>query len=131
MTDHEFLVEVLTIFAKAESHNDLLWNPVEGGIQLWANVSDVFAWGGSDAETITPDRLPVLRTALADLLAIGAEYWLAELYTARIRGMRPQGAAYPEADEPKVQALFNACGPERPLGLGNPKPIPAAKERTR
>lgn len=125
MTDYDFLVEVLTIFAKADSHDTLIWWPGHSGIELWANVSDVFAWGGSDAEAITPERLPVLRQAHADLVAAGSTAWLAELYAARIRGMRPQGAAYPTI--PAVQALLNACGPARAIGLGNPKPIPAAE----
>ncbi|MFI5831038.1 hypothetical protein ACIA6C_27955 [Streptomyces sp. NPDC051578] len=122
MTDHEFLVEVLTIFAKAESHDTLLWWAKGDSIELWANVSDIFDWGSADAEAITPDRLPILQQALADLIEAGSTAWLAELYAARIRGMRPQGAAYPAA--PGVQALLNACGPARATGLGNPKPIP-------
>lgn len=124
MTDPDFLVEVLTIFAKADSHDTLLWWPKPDGIELWANVSDIFAWGGADAEAITPDRMPALRKALADLTEAGSACWLAELYTARIRGMRPHGAAYPTNQA--VQKLLNACGPARDLGLGNPKPIPAA-----
>lgn len=124
MTDQDFLTEVLTIFAKAESHDTLLWWPRPDGMELWANVSDVFAWGGSDAEAITADRLPILRQALADLTEANATGWIAELYAARIRGMRPQGAAYPTSHD--AQRLFNACGPARSTGLGNPRPIPAA-----
>ncbi|MFC9821414.1 hypothetical protein ACFWG6_31040 [Streptomyces erythrochromogenes] len=125
MTDHEFLVEVLTIFAKADSHDYLYWVPGPDGLKLWANVNDVFFWGCADLEEITPDRLPVLQQAAADLLAAKEYGWIAELYAARIRGERPQGAAYPK--ELALQELFNACGPERLLGLGNPKPIPAAE----
>jgi hypothetical protein len=47
---------------------------------------------------------------------------LAELYAARIRKMRPQGAAYPE--RAATQALFDACGPERAIGFGNPRRPP-------
>ncbi|MER7734128.1 hypothetical protein ABTX80_24875 [Streptomyces erythrochromogenes] len=124
MTDPEFLVEVLAIFAKADSHDQLYWRPDTDGLKLWANVNDVFAWGCADLEEITVEQLPVLRQAASDLLAAKEYGWIAELYTARIRGERPQGAAYPT--QPALQALFNACGPERPLGLGNPKPIPTA-----
>lgn len=128
-TDPDFLVEVLTIFAKADSHDTLIWWPKPNGLELWARVSDVFAWGGSDAEAITPERLPVLRQALADATEAGSGGWIAELYAARIRGMRPQGAAYPTTAA--MQTLLNACGPARPLGLGNPKPIPAADGSSR
>lgn len=125
MTEPDFLVEVLTIFANAESHDTLLWWAKPDGIELWANVSDVFDWGSADAEAITPERLPALRQALVDLTEAHATGWIAELYAARIRGMRPQGASYPTSRA--AQALFNACGPERTCGLGNPKPIPAAE----
>ena len=33
--------------------------------------------------------------------------------------MRPQGAYYPESD-PETWPLFDDCGPEREVGLGNP-----------
>lgn len=124
MSEHEFLIEVLAIFAKADSHDTLLWTFRDDTLELWANVSDIFDWGSADGEAITPDRLPVLRQALADLALLNATGWIAELYAARLRGMRPQGAAYPTSHA--AQALFNACGPARPLGLGNPKSIPAA-----
>jgi hypothetical protein len=124
--EHEFLVRVLKIFSDADAHNDLLWWVRDDGPHMYANVSDVFAWGGADAEDITPDTLPVLEQALADLKAIRQEHLVGELYAARIRKMRPQGAAYPA--EAAAQALFNACGPERELGIGNPKQIPPARE---
>ena len=125
MSPDTFLVDVMTLFAQADSHDTLLWWPKGTGLALWANVSDVFAWGSADVEEITLERLPVLRQALADLDTVNGTGWIAELYTARIRGMRPQGAAYPK--EAAIQALFDACGPERPVGLLNPKPVPAAE----
>jgi len=123
MSDSGFLVEVMTVFAQADSHDTLLWWPKDGGLALWANVSDVFAWGSADAEEITLERLPVLRQAFTDLKAVNATSWIAELYAARIRSMRPQGAAYPK--EAALQALFDACGPERTTDMLNPKPVPA------
>jgi hypothetical protein len=57
----------------------------------------------------------------------------AELFCARVRKMRPQGAWYaycPEAEWP----LFDACGPERGVDAGNPyaqgtyKPLRATQE---
>ncbi|KAF5998695.1 hypothetical protein [Streptomyces sp. WAC00263] len=102
-------------------------------MHLSANVSDVFAWGGADAEPITPDTLPALEQAYTDLKTIDADLYLPELYAARQGGEPPQGAAYPD-DKTKnwrqVSALFDACGPERALGLGNPKAAPAHKDPT-
>jgi hypothetical protein len=71
VTALDFIRRVLDAFAKADSHGDLLWHLDDGEIRFSANVSDVFAWGGADAEAITPERLPVLERALTDLLAIG------------------------------------------------------------
>ena len=42
-----------------------------------------------------------------------------ELFCARIRKMRPQGACYAYYDK-KDWHLFDACGPERECGFGNP-----------
>lgn len=44
---------------------------------------------------------------------------ISELFAARVRGMRPQGACY--KGYPKdLWPLFDACGPERETGMGNP-----------
>jgi hypothetical protein len=123
-----FVRQVMSIFARADVRTEMFWNVYGDGIKLYANVSDVFTWGCADCEDITPERLPVLQCAYDDLAVIGALECLAELYGARIRGMRPQGAAYP--DDPAARALFDACGPERQVGLGNPKAPPALAEPT-
>lgn len=127
---HAFVIRVLELFSlsHADAYGDLLWRVDNAEVQLFANVSDVFAWGGADCEPITPDTLPALEQAYMDLKALGAEEFTAELYAARQRKQRPQGAAYPsDAYESwrRVAALYDACGPERPLGLGNPKAPPA------
>lgn len=41
------------------------------------------------------------------------------LFACRSRKMRPQGACYPD-DHPELWPLFDACGPEREVGMGNP-----------
>lgn len=132
-----FVTRVLELFSL--SHADLydgglFWRVDNGELKVFANVSDIFAWGGADAEPITPDTLPALEQAYTDLKALDADEFTAELYAARQRGERPQGAAYPD-DKHKswrqVSALYDACGPERPLGLGNPKQAPAHKEIAR
>lgn len=130
-----FVTRVLELFSL--SHCDLydgglFWRVDDGQLHLYANVSDVFAWGGADCEAITPDTLPALEQAYADLKAVEGDDYTAELYAARQRGTRPQGAAYPSATHEswrQISALLDACGPERPLGLGNPKPAPAHKDQ--
>lgn len=125
-----FITRVMEIFSMshADTTDALFWRVDDSQLNLYANVSDVFAWGSVDAEEITPERLPDLEQAYRDLLPIGQQSYTADLYAARIRGQRPQGAAYP--DGAAAQALFDACGPERPTGLGNPRkpPTPGAKE---
>lgn len=126
----EFALRVLEIFSitHTDASGDLMWRVEDGEIFFYADVSDVFAWGGADVEPITPQMMHVLEGAYASLKAVGGEEFTAELYAARIRGMRPQGAAYPgEADHAfqAVSDLFDACGPERPTGLGNPRKAPA------
>ena len=131
-----FVTRVLELFSL--SHADLydgglFWRVENGELKLFANVSDVFAWGGADAEPITPDTLPALEQAYVDLKAVDADEFTAELYAARQRGERPQGAAYPDSKHKswrQVSALYDACGPERPIGLGNPKKAHAHKETT-
>jgi hypothetical protein len=98
-------------------------------IHAAVNVSDVFAWGCADAEDVTPETLPLLEQACLDLRAIGRSevVYTADLYAARVRGMRPQGAAYPK-ERAATQALFDACGPEREIGLGNPRKPPVPED---
>ncbi|MGW2721390.1 hypothetical protein [Streptomyces sp. NPDC001492] len=129
-----FIIRVMELFSL--SHADtydasLFWRVDEGQLRLYANVNDVFAWGGADVEPITSDTLPALEQAYADLKAVGGEDYAAELYAARQRQTRPQGAAYPTKTHDawrKICALFDACGPERAVGLGNPQPAPAHKD---
>lgn len=124
-----FVTRAMEIFSvsHADSYGDLFWRVDDFELKLYANVSDVFAWGGGDCEEITRETLPDLERAYADLKAVKGESFTAELYAARIRKIRPQGAAYPgEADEagPAVAALFDACGPERAIDMANPQKSP-------
>lgn len=130
----EFILRVMQIFSlsHADAYGDLFWRVDKNDLgmdelKLYANVSDVFFWGASDVEQITPDRLSALEGAYADLKAVQAEEFTAELYAARMRRMRPQGAAYPGSSHEswrKVAALYDACGPERSVDVGNPKKSP-------
>jgi len=44
-----------------------------------------------------------------------------DLFAARVRKMRPQGAAYKVRYDESIWPLFDACGPVREVGFGNPK----------
>lgn len=125
----DFLHELLRATQAADITGDLLWHSDGQRIQVWANVSDVFAWGSADAEEITPGNLPVLKQAIADLRAIHRfdEVYAPELFAARVRGQRPQGAAYPK-ERAATQALFDACGPARERGFGNPRRVPVPED---
>lgn len=118
------LWELLRLF-EGEDTDSLWWTcDSEGNLRFFVKCSDLFAWGGSDVEEIaldTPDDLHVLREARAE-----AEHDWPLLWVARKRGMRPQGGYYKYLDE-DVWHLFDTCGPERTVGLGNPHPQPPQK----
>lgn len=126
MTDqaaYDFVLEVLTIFDRCDTHSTFFWRVYPDGLRLLANCSDIFWWGSADCEEITPNDLPLLRSCAGDLKAIDEEMWLAELYAARRRGDRPQGAVLQHAS-PELVDLFARCGPPQKTGLGNPYPWP-------
>jgi hypothetical protein len=120
-----FIRAVLRLALAGDFRSELLWCTDGQQVTVSVDVSDVFAWGCADAEDLTPERLPILAQAMADLRAVHPhdDMYTVDLYAARIRGMRPQGAAYPTG-RAATQALFDACGPERATGLGNPRPVP-------
>lgn len=127
---YDYLRRAMEVFWRADAHDELLWYVKDGTVFLSAICSDVFAWGGADAEQIHPGQLDLLEQTFEDLKAlyVGGEvkddptHWLGALFAARVRGERPQGAAYPK--QRALQELFNACGPERERGLFNPHKIP-------
>ena len=73
---------------------------------------------------ITPSDIPALRKAKVDAAVAGDTDHFPELYVARRRGKRPQGAWYKYLDTPEIRALFDACGPERQVDLLNPRRHP-------
>lgn len=129
LTSLSFIHAVLDLAQRADFRGELIWRSDGAALIVCVDVSDVFAWGGADAEDLTPERLPLLAQAVADLRAIhpNDDMYAVDLFAARLRGMRPQGAAYPK-ERAATQALFDACGPERPTGLGNPRKPPVPKE---
>lgn len=129
-----FALRVLRCFTGFgdKPNTDQLWWRTDGRyapVTFLVNCNDTFFWGCADCQTLTPDNVGDLERAIADVRAALPEgesggWAAAELFCARMCGMRPQGAVYnslPKATWP----LFDACGPERETGLGNPQARPA------
>lgn len=121
----DFIHRVLAVFA-FDNCDDLWWR-TDGEyapVTLFVLCNDVFEWGTADAEPIRPEDLPLLEQAAEDVRPLVSMLnGVGDLYVARKRGMRPQGASYKYIDE-KLWPLFNACGPERVTDLLNPKKQP-------
>lgn len=90
----------------------------ENGLYPSVNCNDFFFWATADCVDITPDNVGIFEAALRDAKEAGAFAYGALLFCARVQGMRPQGAAYP--DDREIWPLFDACGPERELDMFNP-----------
>lgn len=126
MKTFEEVKELVT--ALHELDLEALWYVEDGEVKAAFNVNDVFAWGCADAEDVEPNDLDLLEAAHRDLdgLCPGASHWAEVLYTARKRGMRPQGAFYEKCLPEETWSLFNTCGPHRLAGAGNPVATPNA-----
>lgn len=119
----DFLMQVLRTTAR-DNCNDIWWR-TDGEyapVSIFVNCSDLFWWGCADCEELTPDNIDVFEQAFVDVRAAGDRDGIygSNLFCCRVRGMRPQGCCYP--DERGLWPLFNACGPEREVGRGNPYP---------
>ncbi len=120
MNNPDFVFEVLKYIGDEELH-DMIWWTVKGeDVHFCINCSDLFFWGSADAEDITPESLPILKQSIEDCKKIEDSSWVygCNLFASRIRKERPQGACYPSNKD--LWPLFDACGPERETGLGNP-----------
>lgn len=131
MSGDGFVLRVLSVLASNDGCDDVWWR-TDGEyapVTFLVNCNDVFFWGCADAEHVTRENVDELERAYADCRAAsGHPTYGAALFCARLRKERPQGAAYPK--EPKLWPLFDACGPERAVGLGNPRKHPRDCEAT-
>lgn len=124
MNNPDFVLRVLDAFYQADSYDSIFWRVNGNHVVFFANCSDFFYWATADAEEILPKDLHLLEKTLLELQDIDCSYYLAELFCARKRGMRPQGAAYQGSlglGTSEARKLFDACGPERETDLWNPK----------
>lgn len=96
--------------------NDIFWR-VDGEyspLTIFVNCNDLFWWATAELEAVTVDNIDIFERAYRDSLHHGGM-----LFCCRVRGMRPQGAYYKYLDNVD-HPLFDACGPERKPGYGNP-----------
>lgn len=132
----KFILRVLDVTA-FDSTDDIWWRTDNeyAPVTFWVTVNDCFYWASADLEKITPENVGELEKAYADCRAamggVGGigEIYAPMLFAARMRKMRPQGAAYPQ--EKELWPLFDAAGPEREtdsLPFGNPRPHPRDKK---
>ena len=110
---------------------DIIWwrYPDNGPreLQFFVNCNDTFAWACADCEQITLDNIDILEQSIKDEQRILGTYTCTianELFSARVRKMRPQGASYIECYDKRMWSLFDACGPVRKVNFGNPKEHP-------
>jgi hypothetical protein len=125
--DVAFVYDILSIFA-FDNTEDIWWR-TDGEyapVTFFVLCNDLFHWGTADLEKITPASLPALKQAFVDAgeAAEHGTVWAAYLFCARQRGMRPQGAQYKHINE-AMWPLFDACGPLRPVEMGNPHRHPS------
>jgi hypothetical protein len=113
----EMILRLLRFVADHDIHSQIWW---KDDLRFFANVSDVFWWGTSDLEEITPEKIEAFERAVIDCEQVSdiGEVYGGWLFAARNRKLRPQGAAYPQ--ENKLWPLFDAVGPEREVRTGNP-----------
>lgn len=129
--DLAFVCRALSIFDgfSGLSNDDVWWRtdaPEYDPITLMVSCNDFFIWGSSDGEEITPENIEVLEQAVKDVEALtgGKRTYADLLFCARVSKLRPQGAYYKYLPK-ELWPLFDACGPVREAGLGNPEDRPA------
>lgn len=115
----DLTLRVLRVFAF--DNTEQVWWRTDGEyapVTFFATCNDLFAWGCADCERITEQNIDLLERTAAELSEDDQSY-LGELFAARARQMRPQGACYKSWPE-HIKALFDACGPERSIDVFNP-----------
>lgn len=111
MEENEFIISILKLANEYDFQDKLLW---DHELNFSISCSDFFCWGCADEEPVTKNDLELLKQSLKDDSTTGDL-----LYCARKRKIRPQGAFYKIIASSK-RHFFDACGPERKAGIGNP-----------
>jgi hypothetical protein len=143
---YEFVMAVLEKIAKYDMYGELFWrcDGEYAPVRFFLICNDLFAWACADLEELTTGNLVALDRAWqdlhdADITELDIHYnsdeditesrrrtrlfrancFACDLFCARMRKMRPQGACYKRYSK-DLWPLFDACGPERETGIGNP-----------
>lgn len=101
---------------------DLLHLYIDGDSELGVcfNCNDIFFWACADAEEIqNKEDIELLEEILEQVDIKDGFCVVGDLYCAKKKGIRPQGAAYTYYPK-KYWPLFNSCGPEREVNMANP-----------
>lgn len=121
----EHIEGLLALFA-FDDCDSLWWRGVsdkgvnQSPLAFFVNCNDVFFWGSADVEEIeSAQDIADLAQAKRDMEAVEDAHDWPTLWVARKRGTRPQGAYYANMSVAEKE-LFDACGPHRETGLGNP-----------
>lgn len=124
----QFKINLLKLVAQHGLQSDINWNE---DLNFYVGCNDIFFWGCADAEDIeNQEDVDLLQQSIVDCEKLNTlnTVYATELFCARKRKMRPQGACYPQ-EETKLWPLFDACGEEREVGVGNPYPHPSKREK--
>lgn len=127
--------DLLRLIHLDEDHGlDAIYQPNDTltDLRCLIDCSDLFHWACADAEKITPADLDDIERCISDLEPMDATHWAGELFCCRRRQMRPQGPWYGYCDANgkvrrrfvpiAVEAIFDACGPERTDAPKPPRP---------
>lgn len=131
--DFAFVLRVLALFDgfRGLSNDDIWWRtdaPEYNPITLFVNCNDLFYWGVADCEEVTPENVELLEKTIKDVEKATKRRRFADLlFAARVRGSRPQNAYYRYLPE-ELWPLFDACGPQRAIDVGNPDPDPRSHD---
>ena len=110
--DIDYITKMMRFISENDLFEEIIW---DGNLVFYALCNDLFYWGSADGEQINKDDIKLLEVSIND----SKDYNGVLLYCARKRKMRPQGAYYKHLKEDKE--LFNACGEERKIDIGNPQ----------
>lgn len=128
----QYKINLLKLVALYDLRSFIEWNT---DLNFFVACSDLFYWGFADVEYISSQEdVDLLEQSIKDILVMNGsrDFFGMELYCARKRKLRPQGACYESIDK-NLWPLFDACGPVREVAMSNPKPHPAnsSEETTR
>lgn len=125
MTDSSML-RAIKFAANHDVKDGISWETDHNNeLILFVVCSDFFFWGTTDSHIITDDSIDEWERAILDVSNIdpSSRGYGSLLYCCRQRSMRPQGLCYNAIPE-VLWPLFDECGPERKVGLDNPKHHP-------